>query len=1171
MSAIISTIEGNEAAAHVAYAMSDVCTLYPITPSSSMGEYADEWAAHGRKNIFGQVLKVVEMQSEAGAAGSVHGALAAGALASTFTASQGLLLMIPNMYKMTGELLPGVFHVSARAVAAHALSIFGDHSDINVVRETGFSLLASASVQEVMDLALVAHLSAIRATLPFLHFFDGFRTSSEIQKIEMIDYEDMARLVDWEAIDDFRSRAMNPESPQMRGTAQNPDIFFQNREAANPFYARIPHIVQEEMEKVGEMVGRSYNLFDYVGDPEADRVIVSMASSCDVIEETVRYLNGLGERVGLIKVRLYQPFSTEHFLRAMPVTAESIAVLDRSKSPAGIGEPLYQDVCTVFLERNDIPVIVGGRYGLGSKDFTPTMVKAVYDNLRSRAPKSHFTVGITDDVTHTSIELGEEIDPSPEGTVRCKFWGLGADGTVGANKNAIKIIGENTDMFAQAYFAYDAKKSGGITISHLRFSPHRIQSPYLLTKADFIACHNPAFVDQYDILEGIRVGGSFLLNSPWSQKELGTKLPDHMKRTIAQKKLNFYNIDAVKIAADLGLGARINMIMQAAFFQIANVIPPKDAFDYMKTAIKKTYGKKGEKVIQMNYAAVDNAIGALKKIKVPATWARAGQEAYIEKEEPEFVKNVMRPMIAQQGDKLPVSAFSPDGVFPTGTTRYEKRGVAINVPEWQPEICIQCNQCSFVCPHAVIRPVLAREEDLKNAPKDFISVDAKGKELQGLRYRIQISPLDCVGCGSCAEVCPAKKKALIMKPFTSQTKVQIPNHVFSTKLPILDDMMPATSVKGSQFRQPLFEFSGACPGCGETPYIKLVTQLFGDRMMIANATGCSSIYGGSAPSCPYTMNEEGQGPAWANSLFEDNAEYGFGMELAVSQKRSKIADLAHEALESGVSKDLQDALQGWLDNMGDGEKSKAFGRQIVELIEMDMIDPGSDINPALLEILDLSDYLTKKSIWIIGGDGWAYDIGYGGLDHVLAMGRDVNVLVLDTEVYSNTGGQSSKSTPTSAVAKFSASGKYTRKKDLGMMAITYGYIYVASVAMGANKNQYLKAVIEAESYDGPSLIIAYSPCINHGLNMTYSQEEEKKAVESGYWTLYRYDPRLKKENKNPFILDSKEPQGDFQEFLMGEVRFSSLTRTFPENAKRLFKKAEEDMKERYENYKRMAG
>ncbi|MBW1739112.1 MAG: pyruvate:ferredoxin (flavodoxin) oxidoreductase, partial [Deltaproteobacteria bacterium] len=717
----MNTIEGNEAAAHVAYAMSDVCTLYPITPSSSMGEYADEWAAHGRKNIFGQVLKVVEMQSEGGAAGSVHGVLAAGALASTFTASQGLLLMIPNMYKMTGELLPGVFHVSARALATHALSIFGDHSDINVIRETGFSLLASASVQEVMDLGLVAHLSAIRSTLPFLHFFDGFRTSSEIQKIEMIDYEDMAKLVDWEAIDDFKSRAMNPENPQMRGTAQNPDIFFQNREAANPFYARIPHIVQEEMEKVGEMVGRPYNLFDYVGDPEADRVIISMASSCDVLEETVNYLNGLGERVGLIKVRLYQPFSSEHFLRALPVTAERIAVLDRSKSPTGLGEPLYQDVCTVFYERGDVPVIVGGRYGLGSKDFTPTMVKAVYDNLRSRAPKTHFTVGITDDVTHTSIELGEEIDPSPEGTVRCKFWGLGADGTVGANKNAIKIIGENTDMFAQAYFAYDAKKSGGITISHLRFSPHRIQSPYLLTKADFVACHNPAFVDQYDILEGIREGGSFLLNSPWSQKELAAKLPDHMKRTIAQKKLNFYNIDAVKIGAELGLGARINMIMQAAFFQIANVIPPKDAFKYMKTAINKTYGKKGDKVVQMNYAAVDNAIGALKKIKVPATWARAGQEAYIEKDEPEFVQNVMRPMIAQQGDKLPVSAFSPDGVFPTGTTRYEKRGVAINVPEWLPENCIQCNQCSFVCPHAVIRPVLARKENLKNAPKGFLT------------------------------------------------------------------------------------------------------------------------------------------------------------------------------------------------------------------------------------------------------------------------------------------------------------------------------------------------------------------------------------------------------------------------------------------------------------------
>jgi pyruvate-ferredoxin/flavodoxin oxidoreductase len=1171
MRAISNTIEGNEAAAHVAYALSDVSAIYPITPSSSMGEYADEWAAHGRKNIFGQVLKVSEMQSEAGAAGAVHGVLAAGGLASTFTASQGLLLMIPNMYKISGELLPAVFHVSARAIAAHALSIFGDHADVNAIRETGFSLLASASVQEVMDLALVAHLSAIRASLPFLHFFDGFRTSSEIQKIEMIDYDDIAELVDWEAIDDFRSRALNPENPQLRGTAQNPDIYFQNREAANPFYARIPHIVQEEMDKVGDMVGRPYNLFDYVGDPEADRIVVSMASSCDVIEETVNYLTGLGERVGLIKVRLYLPFSREHFLRAMPVTAERIAVLDRTKSPAGLGEPLYMDVSTVFQERGDVPVIVGGRYGLGSKDFTPTMVKAVYDNLRSRAPKTRFTVGITDDVTHTSLELGEEIDPSPEGTVRCKFWGLGADGTVGANKNAIKIIGENTDMFAQAYFSYDAKKSGGITISHLRFSPKKIQSPYLLTKSDFVACHNPAFVDQYDILEGIREGGSFLLNSPWDQKELGSRLPDHMKRAIAQKKLNFYNIDAVKIAGELGLGARINMIMQAAFFQIADVIPPKDAFAYMKKAIKKTYGKKGEKVVQMNYGAVDNAIGALKQIKVPAAWARAGQEAYMEKDEPEFLQNVMRPMLAQQGDKLPVSAFSPDGVFPTGTTRYEKRGVAINVPQWVPENCIQCNQCSFVCPHAVIRPVLARKESLKGAPKSFHTEEAKGKELKGLRYRVQVSPLDCVGCGSCAAVCPAKKKALVMKPLHTQKEVEIPNHVFSTQLPVLDDMMPATSVKGSQFRKPLFEFSGACPGCGETPYIKLVTQLYGDRMLIANATGCSSIYGGSAPSCPYTMNEEGHGPAWANSLFEDNAEYGFGMELAISQKRLKLADLAREALDGGVTENLKAALTGWLDNMGDGEKSKAFGRQILEAIEREIMDSDVDVNPVLLDILDLSEYLTKKSIWIIGGDGWAYDIGYGGLDHVLAMGRDVNVLVLDTEVYSNTGGQSSKSTPTSAVAKFAASGKYTQKKDLGMMAITYGYVYVASVAMGANKNQFLKAVIEGESYDGPSLIIAYSPCINHGINMTLSQEEEKRAVECGYWPLYRYDPRLKKDAKNPFILDSKEPKGEFIKFLMGEVRFSSLTRTFPEQAKELFKKAETDMQERFENYRRMAG
>jgi pyruvate-ferredoxin/flavodoxin oxidoreductase len=1166
----MKTLEGNEAAAYVAYAMSDVAAIYPITPSSTMGEYCDEWSAHGRKNIFDQTLKVVEMQSEAGAAGAVHGSLSAGALSTTFTASQGLLLMIPNMYKIAGEIMPTVFHVAARAVATHALSIFGDHSDINATKQTGFSMIASASIQEVMDLGLIAHLASIRTSLPFIHFFDGFRTSMELQKIELIDYQDMAKLVDWDAIDDFRSRAMNPEYPQLRGTSQNPDIFFQNRESASPYFARIPNIVQEEMEKVGALTGRAYNLFDYVGDPEADRIIISMASSCDVIEETVHYLNGLGEKVGLIKVRLYYPFSTEHFFRALPASARRIAVLDRLKVPGSLGEPLYQDICTAFYERNDTPVIVGGRYGLGSKDFTPEMVKAVFDNLKGTAPKNHFTVGITDDISHSSLKVEGRIDSSMEGTVRCKFWGIGSDGTVGANKNAIKIIGENTNMYAQAYFAYDAKKSGGITMSHLRFSPHKIQSAYLLTQSDFIACHNPTFVNEYDILDGITEGGSFLLNSPWNTKEMEEKLPDRIKRIISQKKLNFYNIDAVKIASQVGLGGRINMIMQAAFFKIANVIPPEEALQYMKDAIKATYGKKGEKIVQMNVDAVDKSADALKKIRVPKAWGTAGKEMYMEKDLPEFVSEVMNPMLAQHGDKLPASSFSPDGLFPTGTTMYEKRGIAISVPQWIPENCIQCNQCSFVCPHAVIRPVLAKEEDLKEAPKEFVTVDAKGKELKGLKYRIQISPLDCTGCGNCAQVCPAKEKALAMKPLESLKEVQIPNHIFSTELPDMEGIMADTTVKGSQFKQPLFEFSGACAGCGETPYIKVITQLYGDRMLIANATGCSSIYGGSAPSCPYTVNEDGHGPAWANSLFEDNAEYGFGMELAVSQKRDRLSDIIGTALgKTDISKEVRDAMQVWLENMNDGKKSKEFGIQLCMKLEMElaMSDTHADL---LMAILNRSDYLTKKSIWVFGGDGWAYDIGYGGLDHVIAMDHDVNILVLDTEVYSNTGGQSSKSTPTGAVAKFAASGKNTRKKDLGRMAMTYGYVYVASVAMGANKNQFLKALVEAESYPGPSLIIAYAPCINHGINMGLSQEEEKRAVESGYWNLYRYNPMLKEEGKTPFILDSKAPEAAFKDFLMGEVRYSSLTRTFPDRAEALFQKAEEDMKERYETYKKMA-
>ncbi|HHW01423.1 MAG TPA: pyruvate:ferredoxin (flavodoxin) oxidoreductase [Thermoanaerobacterales bacterium] len=1168
----MKSMDGNAAAAHVAYAFTDVAAIYPITPSSPMAEHVDEWSAHGRKNIFGQEVRVVEMQSEAGAAGAVHGSLAAGALTTTFTASQGLLLMIPNMYKIAGELLPGVFHVSARAVASHALSIFGDHSDVMACRQTGFALLASGSVQEVMDLGGVAHLSAIKGRVPFLHFFDGFRTSHEIQKIEVMDYEELKKLVDFEAIREFRKRALNPEHPVTRGTAQNPDIFFQAREACNPYYLAVPEIVENYMAEISKITGREYHLFNYYGHPEAERVIVAMGSVCETIEETVDYLMAKGEKVGVLKVHLYRPFSVKHFLGSMPETVKKIAVLDRTKEPGSQGEPLYQDVCTAYFENKVHPVIVGGRYGLGSKDTTPSQIKAVFDNLKADEPKNHFTIGIVDDVTYTSLAVEEDINTTAEGTVCCKFWGFGSDGTVGANKSAIKIIGDNTDMYAQGYFAYDSKKSGGVTISHLRFGKKPIKSTYLIDKADFIACHKQSYIGQYDVLSGLKDGGTFLLNTQWSPEELEEKLPASVKRYLAKHNINFYIINAVDIAQKLGLGGRINMIMQSAFFKLANIIPVEKAVEELKKAIVESYGHKGEKIVNMNFKAVESGIDALVKVEVPASWADAMDEAAASREVPDFIKNVADVMNRQEGDKLPVSAFvgREDGTFPQGTAAFEKRGIAVNVPEWQPDNCIQCNQCSYVCPHAAIRPFLLNEEEVRKAPEGFVSKKATGKGFEGLNFRVQVSVLDCTGCGVCANTCPAKQKALVMKPLESQSD-QIPNWDYAMSLSPKENPMSIETVKGSQFQQPLLEFSGACAGCGETPYAKLVTQLFGDRMMIANATGCSSIWGGSAPSTPYCTNRDGHGPSWANSLFEDNAEFGYGMYLAVKQTREKLSSLIKEAMGMDISPELKEAFQLWLDNMNDARGSKKAALTIIPLLEK---YEASDekVKQLLDQILDMKEYLVKKSQWIFGGDGWAYDIGFGGLDHVLASGEDVNVLVFDTEVYSNTGGQSSKSTPTGAVAQFAAAGKKTRKKDLGRIAMSYGYVYVAQVAMGANQNQLIKALIEAESYPGPSLIIAYAPCINHGIKigMGCSQLEEKKAVEAGYWHLYRYNPLLKEQGKNPFILDSKAPTASFKEFLMGEVRYSALAQTFPEKAEELFKKAEEDAKDRFENYKKLA-
>ncbi len=1171
------TIDGNTAASHIAYALSDVAAIYPITPSSPMAEVADEWAAYGRQNIFGQTLRVAEMQSEGGAAGAVHGSLVAGALTTTYTASQGLLLMIPNMYKIAGELLPCVFHVSARALAAHALSIFGDHSDVMACRQTGFAMIASGSVQEAMDMALVAHLATLKSRVPFLHFFDGFRTSHEVQKIDGIDYAEIESVVDMADIEAFRARAMNPEHPHQRGTAQNPDIYFQGREAANNYYKAVPAIVETMMGKVAGLTGRKYQLFDYVGAKDAEYVLIAMGSGCEAIEEAFNALLKKGEKVGLIKVRLYRPFAADKFLCAIPKTCKRLCVLDRTKEPGSLGEPLYEDVCTALAEagRTDIQVS-GGRYGLGSKEFNPTMVLAILKNVKAAAPKNHFTVGIVDDVSGTSLPLDERLNAAPEGTVSCMFYGLGSDGTVGANKTSIKIIGDHTDQYAQGYFVYDSKKSGGITISHLRFGKSPIQSTYLIDNADFIACHNPSYVTRYDMLASAKQGGVFLLSSPWSAAEMEEQLPASVKRQIAEKGLRFYNIDAIDIAQKVGMGGRINTVMQAAFFKLSGVIPYAEAEKYMKDAVVKSYGKKGEKIVAMNFAAIDNAIAGLVEIPVPAAWktATTGAQPAAVPATPYF-DQVVLPIIQQEGDKLPVSAFTADGTVPTGTTQFEKRGIAVSVPEWQIDNCIQCNQCAMVCPHAVLRPILLPDADKGKAPASFACKSAIGKEFAGHGYRMQVSPLDCTGCGNCADICPAKQKALVMKPLAEQAAAQADNWAFAAAQPETKCALNVSTVKGSQFKKPLFEFSGACAGCGETPYVKLITQLFGERMLVANATGCSSIYGGSAPTCPYTVNDEGHGPAWANSLFEDNAEFGYGMNLAVTQQRERLKAVAQKlaATELPAEWGLTAALTQWLEGMNDAAASKAAAGKLIAALQIAIKECGScgcACDALYKEMYARRDLFVKKSVWIFGGDGWAYDIGYGGLDHVLACGENVNVLVMDTEVYSNTGGQSSKATPTGSIAKFAAAGKRTRKKDLGMMAMSYGYVYVASVSMGASQQQLMKAVTEAEAYDGPSLIIAYAPCINHGINMGLSQKEAKLAVEAGYWPLYRYNPELEEKGENPFTLDSKDPTVAYQDFLKNEIRYTTLQKQFPEAAEQLFARAAQEAQIRLNNYKRMA-
>jgi len=1163
----MKTMDGNHAAAHVSYAYSDVAAIYPITPSSVMAEATDEWATQGRTNIFGHTVQVTEMQSEAGAAGAVHGSLAAGALTTTFTASQGLLLMIPNLYKVAGERLPGVFNVSARALASHALSIFGDHSDVYACRQTGVAMLCESSVQEVMDLTPVAHCAAIKGRLPFINFFDGFRTSHEIQKIEQWDYEDLKDMVDMDAIEAYRKDALNPNHPCQRGSAQNPDIFFQAREACNPYYDALPAIVQEYMDKVNAKIGTDYKLFNYYGAPDAEKVIIAMGSVCDTIEETIDYLRAAGEKVGVVKVRLYRPFCADALVEAIPETAKLITVLDRTKEPGALGEPLYLDVVAALkgTKFNDTPVFTG-RYGLGSKDTTPAQIVAVYNNTE----KAKFTIGIVDDVTHLSLETGAPLVTTPEGTINCKFWGLGADGTVGANKNSIKIIGDNTDMYAQAYFDYDSKKSGGVTMSHLRFGKKPIKSTYLIHKANFVACHNPSYVRKYNMVQELVDGGTFLLNCPWDMEGLEKHLPGQVKAFIANHNIKFYVIDGVKIGIETGMGpTRINTILQSAFFKLAAIIPEEQAIDLMKAAAKATYGRKGDDVVAKNWAAIDEGAKQVVEVKVPESWKTAADEGLVtthaesgRQAAVDFVNNIQAKVSAQEGNTLPVSAFKDyvDGTTPSGTSAYEKRGIAVNIPVWNPENCIQCNRCSYVCPHAAIRPVAMTEAEAAAAPADMQTLAMTG--MADKKFAIVVSALDCTGCGSCANVCPGKKgaKALDMQNMEANAACQSAFD-YAVTLPEKADVIAKfkeATVKGSQFKTPLLEFSGACAGCGETPYAKLITQLFGDRMYIANATGCSSIWGNSSPSTPYTVNEKGQGPAWSNSLFEDAAEFGYGMLLAQNAIRGGLKEKIEDIVANGQNADVKAAAQEWLDTYGVGATNGTATDKLVAALEACGCDKGK-------EILAQKDFLAKKSQWIFGGDGWAYDIGFGGVDHVLASGKDINVMVFDTEVYSNTGGQSSKATPTGAVAQFAAGGKETKKKDLASIAMSYGYVYVAQISMGADFNQCVKAIAEAEAYPGPSLIIAYAPCINHGIKkgMSKAQTEEQLAVEAGYWHCFRFNPALAAEGKDAFALDSKTPTGDFQAFLDGEVRYNSLKRANPQRAEELFTRSESEYKARY--------